>query len=52
MDRGNGMKNHLSDAADWVEAVRNTSSRERDKARALLIKLKAFDIIEMLGLSE
>jgi len=46
------MKNHLSEGADWVETIRNTSERERSKARALLLSLKAFDIIEMLGLSQ
>jgi len=52
MDRGNGMKNHLSEGADWVESVRNVTERERARAKALLISLRAFDIIEILGLSE
>ena len=52
MDRGNGMKNHLSEGADWIEAVRNTSEQERARARALLVKLKVFDIIEILGLNQ
>ena len=52
LDRGNGMSNVLSDGADWVETIRNTTERERARARSLLVSLKAFDIIEMLGLSE
>lgn len=46
------MSNVLSDGADWVETIRNTTERERARARVLLVSFKAFDIIEILGLSE
>jgi hypothetical protein len=46
------MSNVLSDGADWVETIRNTTERERAKARALLTRLNAFDIIEILKLAE
>lgn len=50
MDRGNGMKNHLTEGSEWVEQVRNASENDKAKARALLIKLEAFDIIKILAL--
>ena len=44
------MKNHLTEGSEWIEQVPNTSENDKAKARALLIKLEAFDIIKILGL--
>ena len=44
------MKNHLTEGSEWVEQVRNASENDKAKARALLIKLEAFDIIKILAL--
>jgi 1,2-phenylacetyl-CoA epoxidase catalytic subunit len=50
MDRGEHMRNHLTEGSDWIEQIGNTSEEQKAKAKALLISLKAFDIIEILGL--
>jgi 1,2-phenylacetyl-CoA epoxidase catalytic subunit len=44
------MKNHLSEGSDWIEQIGNTSEEQKAKAKALLTKMEAFDIIEILGL--
>ena len=44
------MKNHLTEGSDWIEQIANTSEAQKAKAKALLIKIEAFDIIEILGL--
>ena len=50
MDRGEHMKNHLTEGSDWIEQIGNTSEEQKAKAKALLVKMEAFDIIKILGL--
>jgi len=50
MDQGEHMKNHLTEGSDWIEQIGKTSEEQKAKAKALLIKMEAFDIIEILGL--
>jgi len=44
------MSGHLSEGANWIEAVRKATEAERLRARALLLAYDAHDIIEMLDL--
>jgi hypothetical protein len=42
----------ISDGADRIEAIRKATPIERKLARELLVRYKAWDIIEMLDLGE